>query len=140
MTDSCLDPALLQAYRSAHYQVQGHDWQLHLGQPQPALRALYQRHAVQCATYLTACNPHSTLLSAADNALRMQQLRGQLQRAGWAWLDGQSTDPTGQWPAEDSVLVLGMGLSTARAWGQQWAQNAVLYCDGDAVPQLVVLR
>ncbi len=33
-----------------------------------------------------------------------------------------------------------MSESTARAWGQQWNQNAVVYCGADMVPQLVLLR
>ena len=38
------------------------------------------------------------------------------------------------------MLILGMDLHTARAWGQQWQQNALLYCGADTVPQLVLLR
>ena len=140
MTESALHPSLLRAYRAAHYALEGRPWMLHEGQPQPQLLALYQRHAVQCATYFTAVNPLGELLPDATNARRMQQLRADLQRAGWAWLNGQALDPDGEWPAEDSVLVLGMNLHTARAWGQQWQQNAVLHCNAQAVPQLVLLR
>ena len=108
MADTVLPEPLLQAYRATHYRLNHSDWYLQTGQPQPALATYYQRHAVQCATYLTACNPRGELLADAVNELRMEQLRQALQRAGWAWLNGRGHDPHGQWPGEDSVLVWGM--------------------------------
>ncbi len=140
MADTVLPEPLLHAYRATHYRVQPYDWFLQLGQAQPALAAFYQRHAVRCATYLTACNPLGELLPDHLNARRMAQLRAALQRAGWSWLDGRGHDPEGHWPGEDSVLVWGMSESNARAWGQQWNQNAVVYCGADMVPQLMLLR
>lgn len=140
MAASALPPPLLQAYRAAHYHLNDCDWFLQLGQAQPALARYYQRHAVRCATYLTACNPWGELLPDTHNAQRMDRLRQALQRAGWSWLDGHGQDPDGAWPGEDSVLVWGMSESTARAWGQEWQQNAVLHCGADMQPQLVLLR
>lgn len=140
MADTVLPAPLLQAYQATHYCLADCDWFLQLGHAQPALAAHYQRHAVQCAAYLTACNPLGELLPDHLNLRRMQQLRQALQRAGWSWLDGHGHDPDGHWPDEDSVLVWGMSDSTARAWGQQWSQNAVLHCGADMVPQLLLLR
>ena len=140
MAETVLPAPLLQAYQDTHYLVAQQDWFLQLGQPQPALAAYYQRHAVQCAAYLTACNPLGEQQSDASNHARMEQLRQHLQRAGWSWLNGHGHDPHGEWPGEDSVLVWGMGEGTARAWGQQYAQNAVVWCDANQVPQLLLLR
>lgn len=140
MADTALPEPLLQAYHATRYGLNDCDWQLQLDQPQPALAPHYQRHAVHCAAYLTACNPLGELLPDHLNARRMAQLRQALQRAGWSWLDGRGHDPQGHWPGEDSVLVWGMGESTARAWGAQWNQNAVVCCGTDMVPRLVLLR
>ena len=140
MADTALPAPLLQAYQSTHYGVKGCDWYLQPGHVQPALADYYQRHAVQCAAYLTACNPLGELLPDHLNERRMQQLRAALQRAGWAWLDGRGHDPLAKWPGEDSVLVWGMSEQNARAWGQQWNQNAVVHCGADMVPQLILLR
>lgn len=137
---SALPEALLQAYQQTDYRVQGHSWSLRIGQPQPGLRHHYLRHAVHSACYLTACNPLGQAQPAALNLLRMQQLRQALQRAGWSWLEGQGVDPLGLWEAEDSLLIWGMDLSTAQAWGERWQQNAILHCGADLRPQLVLLR
>ncbi|MBV8250682.1 MAG: DUF3293 domain-containing protein, partial [Comamonas sp.] len=48
--------------------------------------------------------------------------------------------PQGLWPGEASVLIWGMDAPTARAWGEEWQQNAVLWCGADAVPRLLWLR
>ena len=140
MSDTALPEPLLQAYQATQYRIHGVEWFLQLGREQAALAPYYQRHAVQCATYLTACNPLGELLADHLNARRMEQLRQALQRAGWAWLEGKGHDPHGNWPGEDSVLIWGMSESTARVWGQQWNQNAVVHCGADMVPQLVLLR
>ena len=140
MADTVLPEPLLQAYRATEYRVHGQPWFLQLGQPQVALEAMYRRHAVQCAAYLTACNPLGELLPDHLNTRRMEQLRQALQRAGWAWLEGQGIQPDSDWPGEDSVLVWGMTESTARAWGMQWSQNAIVHCGADTVPQLLLLR
>ena len=62
MADTALPEPLLQAYQTTHYQLRDCDWFLQLGHAQPALAPYYLRHAVQCATYLTACNPLGELL------------------------------------------------------------------------------
>ena len=80
MPDTVLPEPLLHAYRSTHYRIQGQNWYLQIGEPQPALRPYYQRHAVQSAVYLTACNPLGELLPDEHNARRMEQLRQALQR------------------------------------------------------------
>jgi hypothetical protein len=140
MVDTVLPAPLLQAYHATHYGVDGCAWFLQLGQSQAALAPYYQRHAVHCAAYLTACNPLGEQLPDHLNAQRMAQLRQALQRAGWSWLNGKGHDPQGDWPGEDSVLVWGMSETTARAWGQQWRQNAFVHCDAQWVPHLVLLR
>lgn len=133
MADTVLPEPLLQAYSDTHYGVHDCDWFLQLSHVQPALAPYYQRHAVQCASYLTACNPLGELLPDHLNQRRMEQLRQALQHAGWSWLNGKGYDPAGHWPGEDSVLVWGMSESTARAWGQQWNQNAVVHCGPDKI-------
>ncbi|MDL5036165.1 DUF3293 domain-containing protein [Comamonas resistens] len=140
-----LPVSLQRAYCRAIYRVHGEsgpasDWWLQVGTHQPRLLAGYAQHRVCCATYLTACNPHGQLLNANDNALRMRQLCEALAAEGWVFGTGFGEDPQGRWPGEASVLIWGMDALTARIWGEQWQQNAVLWCSADAVPQLLWLR
>lgn len=139
MRHTRLSPALQQAYRQALYRLD-EGWQLQVGMRQPLLLAGYARHGARCASYLTACNPRGRLLSEAENKQRMQRLCLALDGQGWSWTPGFGQDPQGKWPGEASVLVWGMDAPTARRWGQQWQQNAVLFCGAAAVPRLLWLR
>jgi len=143
MQDTQLPSSLQQAYHRAEYRVHdqsGLDWRLQVDRLQPLLLTHYSAHQVDCASFLTACNPRGQLLSDADNARRMQQLRQTLRVGAWIFSEGQGLDPQGLWPGEASVLIWGMDAPTARAWGEQWEQNAVLWCGADAIPQLLWLR
>lgn len=145
LSPSHLPVGLQQAYRLAHYWVDPADtatprWRLQVGVRQPLLLAGYALHQVCCATYLTACNPHGQLLVADDNVRRMRQLCAALAAEGWIFDAGFGQDPQGRWPGEASVLVWGMDAPTARLWGGQWQQNAVLFCAADAIPGLLWLR
>lgn len=162
-----IDPALIAAYRAAHYKVSA-DASAGLAAPfvlrvdvaSPELLDLYRRHDVSQAAYITACNPHSTVLSDADNRARMDELVGALAGQGAARLKtrsilhshthsdvrsymilhGRGTDPCGVWAGEVSVLVLGMVEAEASALGERYGQNALLQAGADAVPRLVLLR
>jgi hypothetical protein len=102
MQDTQLPSSLQQAYHRAEYRVHdqsGLDWRLQVDRLQPLLLTHYSAHQVDCASFLTACNPRGQLLSDADNARRMQQLR-QTARRRLDIFRGQGLDPQGLWPAK----------------------------------------
>ncbi|RGE41613.1 DUF3293 domain-containing protein [Comamonas testosteroni] len=140
---SSLGAELQQAYRAALYQVftaEGAIHTLRAGQHNAWLQQALRERQADCACYLTACNPLGKLLGDAENAQRMRELRATLQSQGWQFEDGKGLDPEGLWPGEDSVLIWGMDQRVARQWGQQWQQNALLWCGPDGAPQLLWLR
>ncbi|TXH37992.1 MAG: DUF3293 domain-containing protein [Burkholderiaceae bacterium] len=49
------------------------------------------------------------------------------------------TNASNQWPGEDSFLVLGINLEAVKTLGRRFGQNAVLWCDATAIPQLILL-
>ncbi|QIB67031.1 DUF3293 domain-containing protein [Kineobactrum salinum] len=135
-----LDAATLQAYRETHYRVQGDpEIVLRVGQPSAELALLYRAEGVSCSAFITACNPASQRLDEAANTSRQRQLEAELAARGLACLPAVGRHPTNQWPAEPSVLVLGLPLEEARLLCCQFGQNALLWADTDAVPQLVLL-
>jgi hypothetical protein len=48
--------------------------------------------------------------------------------------------PSNKWPGEEIFLVLGLYFEAAKALGERFGQNAIVWCGIDAVPQLIVLR
>jgi hypothetical protein len=80
------------------------------------------------------------MLDDAENAQRMEALCAELTRRSLAFDAGAGQHPNNGLPPEPSVLVSGLELQAARTLGQRFEQNALLWCGGDGVPGLVVLR
>jgi hypothetical protein len=136
-----MTPGLLAAYHATHYQVKHPRgaFTLRTDNPSTELATLLMETGSRCAAFITACNPYSWPVGDAENALAQQQLAGELQQHGYAAIPAIGLDPAGEWQGEESFLVPGLDLEEAKALGRQYAQNAILWMDMDAVPQLVML-
>ena len=131
----------LAAYLETDYCVFGETpFELHIGVASEPLLELFRQHGTNCAAFITSCNPRSRIVGDAVNASRQAELAKELQRRGLEYVDGAGSHPDGEWPAEFSFLVLGLPLDEAKALGERFEQNAVVWCGADAVPELVVLR
>lgn len=138
---TALAPELLRAYHAAEYHVHSEPpFTLRIGAANADLRALHQWLGVTCSAYITAVNPRSTQLEPDANAARMQALALAVAALNLHAIPGAARDPTGAWPEEPSLLVPGLGLHTAQALGARWEQNALVWCDADAVARLILLR
>jgi len=92
------------------------------------------------AAFLTAYNPYSRKTNVNVNARAHKALRNDVEKLGVVFYEGTGEDPSGQWKVEPSFLVLGISLEKAKAIGMKHGQNAVVWIDSDAVPQLILLR
>lgn len=138
---SAVDPATVAAYRETLYLVQhAPPFHLQLGQRSEEVARLHKLTRKDCCAFITACNPHSDKHGDADNARRQDQLARELKNRGLEFIAGVGRDPKGQWPDEPSYLVPGLSLQAAKKLGQQFAQNAIVWCGADATPRLVMLR
>ena len=99
---------------------------LRIGEVSADLDAWLDLQGVTCWAYLTAANPGSRALSAAENAARQTALVVRLSAQGWSFLSGESLADDGQWPAESSILVAGLEEAAARALAIEFGQNAFL--------------
>jgi hypothetical protein len=52
---------------------------------------------------------------------------------------GEGRDPAGKWPAEPSVLAVGMSRHEAMVMGRSYEQNAIVFIEKGKAPELVVL-
>jgi Protein of unknown function (DUF3293) len=139
--NSAIDPDTLRAYEETHYRVLGDaPTTLRIGHANPDLAKLHLAFSVDCSAFVTAANPFSTLTRATANAVRQAALVEQLGRMGLHFIEGIGKHPSGTWQGESSLLVLGITLSDAKQLGMQHEQNAIVWCDSDTVPQLILLR
>jgi hypothetical protein len=139
---SALAPALIAAYRATRYAVDDRPvpFVLVVDEPSAALATCHRRHGVHCSAFLTAWNPHSQLAPADRNAAAGAALEQRLHAAGYRLLAGRGVDPSGAWPAEHSVLALGLERAAACAIAREFGQAALVVAGADAVPRLVLLE
>ncbi|HEU0196960.1 MAG TPA: DUF3293 domain-containing protein [Nevskiaceae bacterium] len=139
-----ISPELLLAYRETSYVVASDEaggaegrFTLNIGIASLPLMSLYKRHGVDCAAFITAFNPRSQRETSLRNHAMQAQLRAWTERHGYFHLKGVGQHPAGTWPGEPSLLILALPRAQARNLGRVYGQNAVVWCDHDAVPQLV---
>jgi len=135
-----LRPDLVEAYRRALYVVYGApDLVIRSGEPNPVLDSILDEDGAETAAYLTAANPNGMLQDAAANELSCAALHQVLADAGYTCYLGEGRDPRGAWPAEPSVLAVGISRHEAIVIGRSYEQNAIVFIERGSAPELVVL-
>lgn len=138
---STLSEELVSKYLAAQYQV----WidtsvvTLQIGCQSAPLAALLQATGNRSAVYVTACNPASEVATSQENQSAMARLYERLACYSNHIYRGTGIDPSGEWPAEESLLALGIDLSIAKKIGDEFGQNAIVWIDSAAIPHLVLL-
>lgn len=135
-----LRPELLAAYRAAEYVVCATpETVLRVGEKSADLDALLEAEGATGAAFLTAANPGSVVKTARQNLMATATLVESQTALGYACYEGEGRDPTGAWPAEPSVLVVGIPRAEAEALGRAFGQNAIVWFDRGGAGELVVL-
>ncbi|HBO3135822.1 TPA: DUF3293 domain-containing protein [Pseudomonas aeruginosa] len=131
----------LQAYLETEYWVHASQpFRLLAGKPSADLLDAHQAHGASCSTFVTACNPFSQPLEHEANAIRQSDLADELTKRGLVFVPGIGQHPSNQWPGEDSYLVFGLELESAKALAIRLEQNAFIWSGENAVPQLILLK
>ena len=133
---------LVAAYRDTEYRVFAEfgDFTLRIGVKSGELAALFKHSGRYSAAFVTAENPFSRVATPAENLTSQARLREDLTALGAKTIDGagQGQDPT--WPAENSILAIGISRTRACEMGRKYQQNAIVWIDADAIPELLLLR
>ena len=133
--------ALELAYQQTLYEVLAHERTItvRVDIRNVELDYLLQRHQRTDWTIVTAYNPYSQQLSAAENELRNMALTAVVEQSSFPYLKAIGRDPSGEWTPESSLFIMGMGGHGAIALGKQFEQNAILYGTLENPPKLVWL-
>ena len=143
--DTALSHELIQAFLETHYRVHqdGPDappLTLRVGQASADLAALHRTHSVDSSAFLTAYNPFAKKVDEDSNLKRQEELKQELSSRSLIFLPGEGQHPANGWPAEPSVLVLGLSLEAAKVMGRKYEQAAIVWIGPTAVPELVLLQ
>jgi hypothetical protein len=129
---------LWQAYEETEFKVYSdNSFTLKIGNYSDELNSLINESKCLSAAFITAYNPFSKQLSESENSERQDGLRQELAKRGLKCYDGVGQHPSGQWPGEPSLLILGLSKEAALALARNLEQNAFVWSDSSAVPQLI---
>ena len=135
-----LDPGLRAAYEAALYVVFAEpELVIRIGEPNPDLDELMASAEASTAAFLTAANPDGEQQSEEENRAAAEALHKSELLIGLPSFDGEGRDPLGKWPAEPSLLVLGITRDDAMFIGVSHAQNAIVWLEKGKAPELVEL-
>ena len=138
---SVLQQWLIDEYLATDYGVRyDPSFALRIGVPSDEVRELQSGAAVTSSAYITAWNPRGKSLADNENAARHKQLINRLTELGLKFITGAALGRNPAWPAEESLLILGMDRELACKIGREFEQNAIVMIDENAVPTLLLLR
>lgn len=130
---------LVSSYRHTQYRVAGDNpFILHIDERSKQIGELMASAGVDCAAFITASNPFSQLYLSEANRVANDSLLNYLREACSRIVDGAGEDRTGIWPSETSYLALGLSLENARNLALIFGQNAIVWVEADATPQLLL--
>jgi hypothetical protein len=132
---------LLNSYKSADYHVDASpSFILKIGIHSPELESIYKTSHKHTAAFITAFNPYSQELSNQENKDRNLKLEELIQSLDFDYIHGEGKCGDGDWDGEKSFLIFGISEKQASEIGKEFEQNAIVWCDKDAIPQLVLLK
>ncbi len=142
MAQSDVPAEKIAAFMKTNYIVltEQQDFTLRIGNRSPALSALYKKTNTTWSAFITAYNPLSSLQDHDTNEAANKRLFDKLSPLYRHVFQGNGADPKGLWPPEPSFFVLGIDLVPAKLLGEQFRQDAIIWVDSDAIPQLILLR
>lgn len=142
MTRTAISADKIKAFESTNYWVHAESglFALRVGEYSDKLYQLYRATNQICGAFITAYNPYSEQRDDATNRAAQLRLAEHLQALAPLVLDGEGKDPEGKWPGEPSLFALGLDQKAARLIGEQYRQDAIIWVDRDAIPQLILLR
>jgi hypothetical protein len=127
------------AYHRTTYRVFEGDSEIdiRIGGAPPALDRLLANRGAATWAFVTAWNPGSNELPSAENRARQRELTDTVERHGWPALPGVGIGDDGAWPAEESLLVLGIPRDRALALARRFGQAAIVFGERGGVAELV---
>jgi hypothetical protein len=138
---SSIPKELIDAYRETHFRVlEPVPFVMRIGEFSQTLEDLYRDRSISSAAFLTAYNPYSNETEAVDNEKANDELKRVLKVEQIIFYEGVGQDPAGKWPAEPSVLALGLSREKAISIGRDFHQNAIVWIGSNSVPELKLLR
>ena len=133
------NPELLAAYTatSYHADIPSGRVTLRIGEPALELNEILIQHEVGSWAFITACNPQSKAVPAAENKKHLVDLEELLKDRELTYYPGEGIGDSGAWPCESSFLILGINLDEGIEIARIFGQHAIVFGRFNKPAQLV---
>lgn len=142
MCESQIAAEKIRAYRATDYRL-GHtdkDIVIAVGLRSCRLAALFATKGINCGAFLTAFNPQGALQTDLENEQAHHELASKLKALHVEVIEGSGSEEGTDWPSEKSYFALGLNREDSIAIGNHFNQDAIVWVDQNAVPELILLR
>ncbi len=113
---------------------------IRIGEARPEIDALLDKHGARSWAFITAWNPGSKKLDAAENQRRQAALEAEVKQGGYVFYRGAGVPDEKGWVAEESLLVIGMNREQAVKLGMKYEQAAIVAGERDALAELIFIN
>jgi hypothetical protein len=129
---------LIEAYNATEYKVYSPAITITVGQLNKELDKLLLENNETDWTYITSCNPYSRDCSDEENGNYYESLLQHV--SGYKYFEGEGQGIDTTWPAEKSILIIGISESQAIQIGNKYNQNAIVFGKYEQVAELKFLN
>ncbi|MCP1677010.1 hypothetical protein J2T57_004184 [Natronocella acetinitrilica] len=142
MSESQIASDLQLAYRNTLFRVDGSPdpFTIRIGERSPEMDQLFDATGTRWATLITAYNPYSHQASPGQNEFQNGRLAHILTILSRKVVTANGEVPDGDWPAEPSLLAVGLAPADGRRLGAEFCQNAVVEFEIYKPARLALLR
>lgn len=131
----------IKAYRETNFNVYADTpFTLKVDEVSIELLNLYKINSNTSCLFVTACNPFSQVTNDDENLHLQNKLENYLKDSELSYFKGEGKHPFGDWEGEPSFLVFDLDIDESKKLGIEFKQNAIVWCDIDAIPKLILLR
>jgi hypothetical protein len=130
---------LLNAYIETNYFINNIEIPLKINKYSDFLNDIYNKYSVNSCAYITAYNPYSKQVDECENIKNNQSLKLLLEQNNYKYMEGFGNHPSNEWEKENSFLIIGIDYNNACVIGKKYNQNAILWCNKECVPNLIIL-
>lgn len=131
---------LINAYMETDYYIYNNPHPLKINKYYPYLQTIYDNYNKNTCAYITAYNPYSEQVDIDINIKNNESLKLLLEENNYQYIGGYGYHPSNKWEKEYSFLIIGIDYNNACEIGILYNQTAILWCNGDCIPKLLLLN
>lgn len=141
LTEHNISAPTEQVLLSARYEVLGTSpFELRVGQASAELLSEHKAHRASSSTFFTGVDCLDPSSDPAKKIARHKALQHELAWRSLIFIEACTRHPSDNSQCDEGFLVFDLTPAAAMVLGERFEQRAILWCDSEAIPQLLLLK